>query len=193
MKKILFLLLIFIFCYGCKKDKKIWLFTIALFLAIGLTQAGQGSERIKIGTVYSSYDLKLNYFFIIDGVPIFKLKESRRILLKLDTTLIDSIILHKGIVNKCSEKTRYSAFLEVRTKNSINIGLKYILDETDSWILGNPMAALMINGKKKRWISVFKHYLSSLTPASIEKISIIEPLIGENKCKHGMIKLTINK
>jgi len=162
---------------------------LTLFLISGLIGFGQVTQDLRIGPNYSTNDSKLDYFFVYDGIPVFKHKEIIKII--KDTTTIDSIFIQKGIVSNCDQKPLYNAIIVIMTKDSINTGLKYILAQTDNWILKNPMADLMINGKKASWIKELKHRLTLISPAMILKIDLVEPDFESKKCSNGLIKLTL--
>jgi hypothetical protein len=168
---------------------KLNILLLTLFLINVLIGFGQVTQDLRIGPNYSTNDSKLDYIFIYDGIPIFEHNEIRKII--KDSTTIDSIFIQKRIVSNCDQKPLYNAIIVIMTKDSINTALKYILAQTNNWILKNPMADLMINGKKTSWIKELKHRLSLITPDMILKIDLVEPDLKSKKCSNGLIKLTI--
>jgi len=165
------------------------LILISVFIVFSTLGHGQDSLNIRIGPNYTNNDIQVRYFFICDGVPIFKHKE---ILQLVDTTMIDSMIIHKTITYNCENKPLYNAYIEIQTMDSINLGLKNILYKTDNWILDNPLADLYLNNKKTNWIKGFKR-LSAIRPYLIEKIDLIDSKRDGKKCSYGMIKIMIKE
>lgn len=163
---------------------KILTFLFTLF--ISLNCLGQDSTIIWIGpTSYPSSE-KTKYFFIVDGVPIFK---NKQILKLIDTTMIDSMIIHKNKIYNCKNKLLYNAFIEIRTKDSLNLGLKRILHQTDNWIFNHPLADLYINDKKTNWLKGYRKLLNR--PDLIEKIELFDTTIYNINCGHEMIKIKV--
>ena len=158
-----------------------------LTLLISLNCLGQDST-FRIGPRYYSYSGKINYFLLVDGVPIFK---NKKILKLIDAKMIDSIIIHKDMIYNCKKRLKYNAFFEIRTKDSFNLGLKRILNQTDNWIFKHPFADLYINDKKTDWVKGYRKLL--IEPDLIERIELFDNTIEDINCGNEKIKITVKK
>lgn len=165
---------------------RILTFIYALF--VSLSCLGQDSIINRIGPTYYSSNEKVKYFFIVDGVPIFK---NKKILELIDTTMIDSIIFHKDKVFSCNKKLLYNSFIEIRTKDSLNPGLKRILHQTGNWIFKYPLADLFINDRKIKWFKGYEKLRKN--PDLIGKIDLLDTTTTNIKCGHEMIKIELKK
>ena len=170
------------------KDK---ILTLLLILLCGILAQGQTSEIFGTAPNYSKSDYKLDLLYIYDGIPIFKTKQIRKLV--IDETTIDTLFFKKGTILNCNLKPAYSATIVILTKDSINPGLKRILALTDSWILQHPLAKLSINGKKTSWNKARKSKLRDIRPALIENIELVEPNLDKSHCNNGLMKLTLKR
>ena len=133
---------------------------------------------------------KGDYFIVLDGIPIYKIKKTIEL---FDTCQIDSIIIHKRRVENKKGKLIYNAFIEFRTIDSINQGLKYIQKETNNWTFENPLAGLFVNNRKLNWIEVFDDNEWTDKPGLIKKIDIIQPDSLSRKNQYGNLYIIINE
>lgn len=160
--------------------------TFLFTLFISLNCLGQDSTIIRIGPTYYPSSEKTKYIYIVDGIPIFKNKQILRL---IDTTMIDSIKIHKEKIYNCKNKLLYNAFIEIQTKDSLNLGLKRILHQTDNWIFYHPLSDLYINNKKTNWVKGYRKLI--IQPDLIEKIELFDSSKENKYCGHEMIKITV--
>ena len=165
-----------------------YILTLFILTLIQVNCFSQNSDIVRIGPNYSGSNEISKYFIILDGVPIFKTKETFNY---IDTTSVDSIIIHKQIVYNSKGKQVYNAFIEIRSIESVHNGLKYIQHETNNIIFKYPLAKLSINGKVIKWNKIFRKMQLISNPNFIEKVEFVEP--NNRKNKYGLIKLTIKK
>ena len=162
------------------------LILVAIIITICDYGFSQESLRIilKLDSVILSKDLRLIYLY--DGVPILN---GNKVMDLVDAASIDSIHLRNRPIFSCENEKLFDALLKIKSKDTINVGLKYILSHTDNWILANPLADLYVNGEKTRWDIGFSQ-LSTLDSSSIDKIEIEDPN-RTGKCSYGKIYITI--
>ncbi len=161
----------------------------SILAAIIITYSNYGFSQdslrivLKPGSSIVSTDVRLLYIY--DGVPIL---DGDKVMDLVNPATIDSILLHKRPIFSCEHERLYDALLEIKSKDTVNAGLKYILSHTDSWIFANPLADLYVDGEKTDWDNGFTR-LSSLDPSLIVKIELADPnRIGE--CSNGKIYVT---
>ncbi|PXY01055.1 hypothetical protein DF185_10395 [Marinifilum breve] len=151
------------------KTKK---YNISLLIFVLLCCNGFCQEKlIRIGPSYSNTKITLEPIHIYDGIPMnTKIFEA---LVNLNT--IDSIVVLKdSIYNKLGEAKHYG-IIELYTKDSINTGLKYILEKSNHWMYKHPLSALKINNSKTKWNRRIIRKLITLRPEEIIDINTVEP------------------
>jgi len=145
----------------------------------------QGSLKIILKPDSSIVSTDARLIYVYDGVPILN---GDKVMDLVDPETIDSIRLHKRPIFSCEYERLYDALLEIQSKDSVNVGLKYILSRTDNWIFANPLSDLYVNGAKTEWDNGFAQ-LSSLDPSLIIKIELTDSnRTGE--CSYGKISVT---
>ncbi len=124
--------------------------------------------------------------FIYDGIPI---GYSKDVMTLIDPHSLDSIFHIKRAVFSCDYEKVYDAMMDVRSTDSTNVALKYILAETDSWIFSNPLSSLYLNGEKTDWIEGFG-ILSEMDSANISTLEVRSRYRGRD-CDNGKMIITL--
>ena len=167
---------------------KIEIFLVALFFFTTLLTYGQDTI-IRIGPSLPSIDNSLKPIFIYDGIPLYS---DNQLDLIDSPDIIDSIYIYKDTIFNCKNKPEYYGIVEIYSIDSINLGLKYILNQTNFWIFNNPLAEIEINRRKKSWNRNLAKQLMEMKPEDILKIEIVDSVYSVG-CSNGLIRLTIRK
>lgn len=163
-----------------------------LFLLIALSLIGfqtySQDKKIRIGPCRSIIKSKLQPIFICDGILLRSIEQSD---LPVDYRTIDSIYIRKDTIFDYKGGARYYGTVEMYTKDSVNTGLKYILNKTDYWLYQHPLASLKINGRIVKWNKRTTNRLMALKPEDITDIKVNGSDAG--KYQDGLLKLRIKK
>ena len=151
--------------------KRVYLIIIGILLFIFLPKfTFSQSQRIICGPLQSS-TVGLPLLFITDGFP----SAANDALSQTEPKSWSSINVHKDTLYDYSGKAVYCGFVVVTTKDSCDMGLKYILRQTENWIFSHPVAEFNVNGKKVDNDAKRTKKLFQIKPSQINKIKIIEP------------------
>jgi hypothetical protein len=155
---------------------------IFILVLITLNTFCQNSDSLNRGLTR-----ELGPLFLIDGLPLYTMDE----LNKIDPQKLASINLDMDTLFDCSGVAIYRGLIKVTSKDSLNAGLKYILKQTNNWIITHPLAEFKVNGLSVS-NSELIHKLYLIQPAEIKSIKVIEPR-KKTKCDNGFLIIKTNK
>jgi hypothetical protein len=153
---------------------------------MGFQTYGQDKD-IRIGPCCSHVN-KLQPIFICDGILFKSIEQSE---LSIDYSTIDSIRIRKDTLFDYKGVAKHYGTVELYTKDSVNTGLKYILNKTNYWLYRYPLASLKINKRSVNWNKKTVSRLMALKPEDIIAIEVVETAKG--KYQDGLLKLRIKK
>lgn len=128
--------------------------------------------------------------YVYDGIPYGIVGIHNNVLIAQNSSLIDSVSVRKETVYNDRGEAKYFGIIEIFTKDSINTGLKYILQRTNYWIYRNPLAMLEINGKVENWDTKTTELLLKLKPEDVIEANVIDSS-RVNHQPNGLLRLKI--
>ncbi|WP_282013765.1 hypothetical protein [Marinifilum flexuosum] len=167
--------------------KTIKLLILIISLTISCTCFCQ-EKLTYIGPSYSNIKKDLGPIYICDGIPFKKIQHIKPF---INSNLIDTILIRKNAVLNHLGDTVHYGIIEFYTKDSINTGLKYILEKSNHWMYKHPLSALKINNSKTKWNKRIIRKLITLRAEDIIDINTIEPNSTRGP-ENGLIILKIN-
>ncbi len=132
----------------------------------------------------------LQPIFVYDGIPYGMDGIHNDVILSQKSGLIDSVFVRKVTLNNDRGVAKCYGIIEIFTKDSINTGLKYILQKTNYWIYRNPLAILEINGKVEKWDNKTTEILLRLKPEDVIEINVIDSSNTTHQA-YGLLRLKI--
>lgn len=134
----------------------------------------------------------LQPIYVYDGIPYGIIGIHNNVLIDQSSSLIDSVSVRKETVFNDRGEAKYYGIIEIFTKDSINTGLKYILQKTNYWIYRNPLASLEINGNAENWDSKTTELLLGLKPDDVIEANVIDSS-RINHQPNGLLRLKIKR